>query len=88
MPNARPSAAVVLARSSLAGAVPSLRQALGDGFWQVQKEAALALGEIRATPARSALLPLLADPHVDVRKAARLALAAIDAEGPLAGSAR
>ena len=53
----------------------------------LRRAAALALGEIQATGACSALLPLLADPHVDVRKAARLALAAIDAAGPAAGSA-
>lgn len=75
----RREAAVVLARSGLAGAIPPLCQVLADGYWQVQKEAALALGKLNATAAVSDLVALLENGEADLRRAAALALGEIRA---------
>jgi HEAT repeat protein len=64
----------VLGRSLLSSAIPSLREALGDPYWQVQKEAIASLARLNARAATDELIAFLSHEVADLRRAAALAL--------------
>lgn len=74
-PFVRASVLDYLARAEPESAYPALLQGLRDGDYVVRETAVDALDDLGSTEAISMLVPLLEDPHEDVRQAARTAVA-------------
>ncbi|MEE9285638.1 MAG: M1 family aminopeptidase [Dehalococcoidia bacterium] len=71
----RVRAAKALAKAGAPDGIAALKRAvLNDGFWGVQAEAARALGSVRSTAAREALLESLSVRHPKARRAVVAAL--------------
>lgn len=73
-PGVRHFAARIAGRRRLGRARPALVRGLRDPVWHVRQQAAIALGEIRARAATTALRRATADDRPAVRLAARRAL--------------
>jgi HEAT repeat protein len=84
----RQEAAIVLGRLDDATSADALVDALGDGAWQVVKEALIGVARRRLGLSTPALLRLLDSEHADLRRLAAAALGAVGATEAMASLTR